>query len=91
MVLQKCCDPGCWLGPRRVNEHLLSCHVRILIVASYVLFSIGNVKPLFQAAFRSCWGSGSKICNSTWIYAVDYLEICGIIVGQILVGILGDW
>ncbi|KAL8827473.1 MAG: hypothetical protein Q9191_003167 [Dirinaria sp. TL-2023a] len=57
----------------------------------YVLFSIGNVKPLFQAAFKSCWGKNSKICNITWIYAVDYLEICGIIVGQILVGVLGDW
>ncbi|CAF9921385.1 MAG: hypothetical protein HETSPECPRED_004516 [Heterodermia speciosa] len=57
----------------------------------YVLFSIGNVKPLFEKAFKSCWGSGSTICNATWVYAVDYLEICGIIVGQILVGILGDW
>ena len=74
-----------------MNEHPLSYLVRTLIEASYVLFSIGNVKPLFQAAFKSCWGNGSKICNITWIYAVDYLEICGIIVGQILVGILGDW
>lgn len=63
-----------------------------------MLFSIGNVKPLFQASstFASCWQQpGSKnphpICNYTWVEAVDYLEICGIIVGQILVGILGDW
>lgn len=56
----------------------------------YVLFSIGNLKPLFQAAFPSCW-SKTTICNPTWIAAVDYLEICGIIVGQILVGIIGDW
>ena len=26
-----------------------------------------------------------------WVAAVTYLEICGIICGQILVGILGDW
>lgn len=58
--------------------------------ASYVLFSIGNVKPLLQAAFKSCW-STNQICNKTWVQAIDYLEICGIIVGQILVGILGDW
>ena len=64
----------------------------------YVLFSIGNLKPLFQSAFPLCWGVKSKKhptygheCNVTWIYAVDYLEICGIIVGQILVGFLGDW
>jgi MFS family permease len=64
----------------------------------YVLFSIGNLKPLFSAAFPHCWGTPSKkspkngsLCNPTWIAAVDYLEICGIIVGQILVGVLGDW
>ena len=56
----------------------------------YVLFSIGNVKPLFQAVWPKCWKT-HKECNKTWVYAVDYLEICGIIVGQILVGFLGDW
>lgn len=59
----------------------------------YVLFSIGNVRPLFQAkgSFPDCWKAPYKICNATWIAAVDYLEVSGIIVGQILVGILGDW
>ncbi|KAL6720861.1 hypothetical protein ACLMJK_002786 [Lecanora helva] len=56
----------------------------------YVLFSIGNVRPLLQATFASCWKTYA-ICNETWTQAIDYLEICGIIVGQILVGILGDW
>ena len=54
-------------------------------------FSIGNVKPLFAAAFPDCWGKHPTTCNETWIQAVDYLEVIGIIVGQILVGILGDW
>lgn len=57
----------------------------------YVLFSIGNIKPLFSAAFPECWGKKATICNKQWINAVDYLEIVGIIVGQILVGVLGDW
>lgn len=56
----------------------------------YVLFSIGNIKPLFQAVWPACWKTG-QVCNNTWIFAIDYLEIAGIIVGQILVGILGDW
>ena len=56
----------------------------------YVLFSIGNLKPLFQKGFPDCW-KDETICNKTWIAAVDYLEICGIIVGQILVGFIGDW
>jgi len=48
------------------------------------------VKPLLQAAFPGCW-SKYTVCNETWTQAIDYLEICGIIVGQILVGIIGDW
>ncbi|KAK2807233.1 hypothetical protein FQN50_005520 [Emmonsiellopsis sp. PD_5] len=56
----------------------------------YVLFSIGNIKPLFAKAFPQCWDT-EEICNPTWIASVEYLEICGIIVGQILVGIIGDW
>ncbi|XRM38980.1 hypothetical protein ABZX51_002359 [Aspergillus tubingensis] len=56
----------------------------------YVLFSIGNIKPLFEASFKSCWDDHT-ICNKQWINAVDYLEIVGIIFGQILVGIVGDW
>lgn len=55
-----------------------------------MLFSIGNIKPLFQNSFKSCWKE-YETCDKQWIYAIDYLEILGIIVGQILVGILGDW
>ena len=56
----------------------------------YVLFSIGNLKPLFQKGFPTCWNT-EKVCSPTWLAAVEYLEICGIIVGQILVGVIGDW
>jgi len=55
-----------------------------------VLFSIGNLTPLFEAAWGSCWKK-YQICSENWIAAVAYMEILGIIVGQILVGILGDW
>jgi MFS family permease len=54
------------------------------------LFSIGNVKPLLASAFPGCWKSHT-VCNETWISSIEYLEIIGIIVGQILVGVVGDW
>ncbi|KAI5300494.1 hypothetical protein KEM55_007021 [Ascosphaera atra] len=57
----------------------------------YVLFSIGNIKPLFEAAWPNCWGKDATECNPTWRNSVEYLEICGIIVGQILVGLIGDF
>ncbi|KAG0647862.1 putative inorganic phosphate transporter 1-6 [Hyphodiscus hymeniophilus] len=55
----------------------------------YVLFSIGNLTSLFQAVWPGCWKT-FKTCNEQWTFAVTYLEIIGIIVGQIMVGLLGD-
>lgn len=54
------------------------------------LFSIGNLKPLFQAVWPACW-SKHQTCDLGWINAIEYLEILGIIVGQVLVGFEGDW
>ena len=54
------------------------------------MFSIGNIKPLLASAFPNCWTSHT-VCNATWIDSIEYLEIVGIIVGQILVGVIGDW
>ncbi|OJJ50101.1 hypothetical protein ASPZODRAFT_128708 [Penicilliopsis zonata CBS 506.65] len=56
----------------------------------YVLFSIGNISPLFDDVFKACWKEGTT-CNLNWIAAITYLEIIGIIFGQIMVGIIGDW
>ncbi|CAO1622410.1 unnamed protein product [Parajaminaea phylloscopi] len=61
-----------------------------LFVEGYVLFSVGNLTPLFKAVWPACWSKHTE-CDANWIHAVDYLEIIGIIVGQILVGIEGDW
>ncbi|KAJ5541774.1 hypothetical protein N7494_006850 [Penicillium frequentans] len=55
----------------------------------YVLFSISNVSSLFDVSFKDCWKSG-KTCNKNWVAAVNYMEIVGIMVGQVLVGYLGD-
>lgn len=49
---------------------------------SYVLFSIGNIKPLLQKSFASCWQT-HEICDKKWIEATEYLEVLGIIVGQV--------
>ncbi|WFD22738.1 hypothetical protein MEQU1_001414 [Malassezia equina] len=75
-----------------------------MFVEGYTLFSVGNLKPLFQntdhsvapekgdhsSAFYRCWKT-NEICNKDWMRAIDYLEIVGIICGQILVGVEGDW
>ncbi|OOF92571.1 hypothetical protein ASPCADRAFT_509501 [Aspergillus carbonarius ITEM 5010] len=56
----------------------------------YVLLSIGNISTMFGKSFETCWGT-YEICNKQWINAITYLEIVGIIIGQVLVGVIGDW
>lgn len=57
---------------------------------SYVLFSISNVESLFEmsSSFANCWNG--ETCNPNWIAAASYLEVVGILIGQITVGYLGD-
>ncbi|KAH8910427.1 MFS general substrate transporter [Coniochaeta sp. PMI_546] len=57
----------------------------------YVLFSIGNLQPLFAATWPQCWASTGKECTNNWVAAVTYLEVVGIMAGQVGVGIIGDW
>ncbi|KAK4168736.1 putative inorganic phosphate transporter [Cladorrhinum sp. PSN259] len=57
----------------------------------YVLFSIGNLEPLFRATWPQCWGKNATECSSNWIASVTYLEVIGIMVGQVVVGVIGDW
>ncbi|WVO24286.1 uncharacterized protein IAS62_005650 [Cryptococcus decagattii] len=61
-----------------------------LFTEGYALFSIGNLSALYKAVWPQCWKT-HEVCSANWIAAVDYLQIIGIIVGQILVGIEGDW
>ncbi|KAM3517010.1 hypothetical protein NHJ13051_009377 [Beauveria bassiana] len=56
----------------------------------YVLFSIGNLEPLFKQAWPECWGK-HQVCSQNWLASVTYLEIIGIMVGQVFVGVIGDW
>ncbi|KAE9570253.1 putative inorganic phosphate transporter 1-6 [Colletotrichum fructicola] len=57
----------------------------------YVLFSIGNLEPLFAAAWPECWGKSHSACSQNWVASVTYLEIVGIMIGQAAVGVIGDW
>lgn len=56
----------------------------------YVLFSIGNLEPLFAKVWPECWEK-HEVCSKNWVSSVTYLEIIGIMVGQVGVGIIGDW
>lgn len=59
----------------------------------YVLFSIGNLSSYFAKTdgWEQCWGTKTVDgeCNLNWVAAVTYLEIIGIMCGQVAVGVSG--
>ena len=61
-----------------------------LFVEGYTLFSVGNIKALLKAVWPQCW-SNYEVCTQNWVASVSYLEIVGIILGQVTVGVIGDW
>lgn len=61
-----------------------------MFVEGYTLFSVGNLMALFQAVWPTCWKT-YQVCTLNWVSTVSYLEIVGIIFGQIGVGFIGDW
>lgn len=54
----------------------------------YTLFSVGNILSLFEAVWPACYKE-YKVCNKVWVQSIDYLEIVGILLGQITVGFIG--
>lgn len=61
-----------------------------LFVEGYTLFSVGNLSSLFEDVWPSCWKTNT-ICTANEIASLNYLEIIGIIFGQLVVGVIGDW
>jgi len=61
-----------------------------LFAEGYVLFSIGNLSTLFSAAYPDCWKTFTT-CSATLTETTTYLQVVGIIIGQVSVGFLGDW
>jgi hypothetical protein len=57
-----------------------------LLLEGYVLFSIGNLEPLFSNVWGACWHSHT-VCDKNWVASVTYLEIIGIMFGQTGVGV----
>ena len=54
----------------------------------YTLFSVGNILSLFESVWPACYKE-YKVCNKVWVQSIDYLEIVGILLGQITVGFIG--
>ncbi len=43
---------------------------------------------VLDSVWPKCWGSKPTVCSATWVQVVTYLEIIGIIFGQILVRVI---
>jgi hypothetical protein len=50
---------------------------------AYIIFSLGLTKPLQKAMFPTCFASHED-CREQLTHVQNYIQICGIIVGECL-------
>lgn len=53
------------------------------------IFSISNNSTLFKQAYPDCWRKFTH-CNETWTQATTYLQLIGVLLGQLTFGFLGN-
>lgn len=59
---------------------------------AYILFAIGNIKPLLKIDYPNCFGSAEPPdCNQSAVSNASNIEICGVIGGMLVLGYLADW
>jgi len=46
-------------------------------IEGYVLFSVGNIMPLFKSVWPECW-KNHIVCDGQMVKAIKYLEILGV-------------
>jgi MFS family permease len=56
---------------------------------AYIIFSLGLTRPLQTALHPKCFKT-HETCPETVTHVQNYIQICGIIVGMLLFGFLGD-
>ena len=56
----------------------------------YVLFSVGNILPLFESAGPQCF-KHYQVCDKVWVESANHFEIVGISFGRVGVAIIGKW
>ena len=59
---------------------------------SYLLFSIGTLKPVWEILFPECWttSSSSSTCSKTLLSSLSYSVVLGVILGMIAIGYLAN-
>ena len=63
-----------------------------MFTEAFVLFAIGNIKPLLEVMYPNCWGSEEPAdCNKGAQEEIETIEIAGIIVGMLVIGFFADW
>ena len=61
---------------------------------AYIIFAIGQIKPLQQGLYPTCFNSDTNLitdCDPDMIdHVASYIQICGIMAGMLIWGFLGD-
>ncbi len=56
-----------------------------------MLFALGNIAPILEALYPSCWNTTlAPPCSPTLVSSLTYVEVLGVIVGMLSFGLFAD-
>ena len=56
---------------------------------AYFVFAVGNLSALWKVEYKACW-SQHKTCKKKLSDSITYLQVRGIIFGQLFLGFFAD-
>lgn len=62
-----------------------------MFVEAWMIFAIGNITPLLAIQYPHCFGGAQPpACSQGAVDSVTYVEVCGIILGMLVLGFFAD-
>ena len=85
----QCCD-GCTSSIRHWFQHSAWPGMG-LFGESYLLFSVGTLKPVWEMLYPDCWaGDEGNVCSTALLNSITLTLVVGVIVGMIVLGTMAN-
>ena len=85
----QCCD-GCTSSIRHWFQHSAWPGMG-LFGESYLLFSVGTLKPVWEMLYPDCWaGDDGNVCSTALLNSITLTLVVGVIVGMIVLGTIAN-
>ena len=89
LACSQCCD-GCTSSIRHWFQNSAWPGMG-LFGESYLLFSVGTLKPVWEMLYQDCWaGDDGDVCSTALLNSITLTLVVGVIIGMIVLGTIAN-